>query len=111
MTIGPPYGGVPVQSSFQCSAAADCLPGQVCCAASDPTAHTGLEGSSCHVGPCPTDGGPQVCALAVECLPGDTCVSANAASLGLCTSIDAGADGSDASETGDIEINDAPSNG
>jgi len=61
----PPYGAVPFD--FECTSAAACLPGQVCC-------YKGSLTSQCQAGPCPVDGGlVQLCAMSAECGPGETC--------------------------------------
>src|SRR5579863_9004915 len=58
-------------SLVQCTSAADCASGQICCAFIDMT-------TNCQVGPCPSEGfgmAPiQLCTTSAECFtPGDIC--------------------------------------
>jgi hypothetical protein len=65
INVAPPYGGVPLE--FECTSAAACLPGQLCC-------YNGSFISQCQAGPCPLGGGQgQLCAISAECGPGETC--------------------------------------
>jgi|SRR5580692_3922645 hypothetical protein len=65
LSAAPPYGATPIE--LECTSAAACLPGQVCC-------YDGTLISRCQAGPCPVDGGQeQLCAVSAECGPGETC--------------------------------------
>jgi hypothetical protein len=76
---GGGFGMLPVPSTVACTSAADCLPGQVCCAdgfSSTPDVAITVISSACMPAPCPpqADNPGQLCQSTAECAqPGSVC--------------------------------------